>query len=48
MQYSAETTHIREYLGEIKTKFENILGSVTQGGLIGEKPESRKSRDNIP
>jgi hypothetical protein len=26
MRHSAESTHIREYLREIKTKLKNILG----------------------
>jgi hypothetical protein len=36
MTHSAESTRICKYLGNIETKFENILG-----GLIGEKTGSR-------
>jgi hypothetical protein len=42
MLHSAESKMIR------KTKIENVLESVTKGGLIDEKIEGRKYRDTVP
>jgi hypothetical protein len=41
MPHCTVSTHIREYLGEIETKFENILSwqSVTEEWFTGEKTE---------